>query len=491
MFQAPEQSRVDTWRNFTTGVGTSRDKTTHGSYWAPWRVLDNELLALMNESDLAAKVVELPAREMMRRGYDLDADGVDVSEMEDFEEDLEERLRLKEQFQDGMKWGRGFGGDLLIVGADDGQSPDKPLNEKGIRSVEYLNNIDRRFAWVQSYYSDPFKPNYGLPEIYLITNVVSVSRPHIGTPGSTIVHESRTIRFDGNPTDVLTRQQLAGWSWSVLQRVYNVMRKFEHAFDSSGALLSDASQAVFKIQGLIDAIASGQKQAIQERMALVDESRSTIRAVLLDADGEEFTREPTSFAGIPDLLDRWMMRFASAANMPVTKLFGRSAAGLNATGENDVSSWYDELAGVQTDYVSPKLRRLLRLCALAKDSKLRKKDAKFKIEWCPLWAPSDSEQAKTDYATAQKDQIYLQEGVVTPEEVALDRQGQYPSMDVESREKALQGAKKFDPYEQDPLASAEASAKPPLGTESQSPAVPLPLPASPAVEGKGPSAPKE
>lgn len=462
----------------------------HGSFWHPWRVLDNELLALMNGSDLAAKIVELPAKEMMRRGYELTADGVDASAIEDLREDCHERLRLDEQIREGLKWGRAFGGDLLLMGIDDGQAPDKPVNENNIRSIQFLNNVDRRFAWVQSYYADPLKPNYGLPELYLITNVVSVSRPIVGNPGATIVHESRCIRFDGNSTDVLTRQQLAGWSWSVLQRVYDTLRRFEHAFDAAGALLSDASQAVFKLQGLIDAIASGQRQQIQDRMALVDESRSTIRAVMLDAEGEEFRRDQTSFAGIPDMLDRWMMRLSAASSIPVTKLFGRSAAGLNATGENDVRGWYDDMASDQTDVLGPKLKRIYRLCALAKDSPVKKKDAKFQVDFAPLWSPTDDEEAATNLKIAQADQIYIQEGVVTPEEVALDRQEMYPSMDVESREAALEGAKKFDPYEKDPIASATEAAKAGNG-EPQSPAVPLPLPASPAVKGQAAASPKE
>ncbi len=483
--------RQDGWQNFTTGIGTSRDKTTLGSFWQPWRVLDNELLALYNGSDLAAKIVEKRPFEMFRRGYDLTADGADASELQDLQSDACERFRLDEQLVEAFVWGRLFGGNLLIVGADDGQTMDQPLDITRIKTVNYIFNVDRRFAWAQSYYSSPQNtknrvPKHGMPELYLITNVVSQSMPQPGDFNTSVVHESRVIRFDGTPTDVLTRQQLAGWSWSVLQRVYDAMRRFEHAFDSVGHLLSDASQAVFKIQGLIDMIGANQISAVRQRMAVVDETRSTARAVLLDTEGEEFERIETSFGGLPEILDRMMMRLAAAADMPLTELFGRSAAGLNATGEGDTRKWYDTIASEQQRFLEPKLRYLYRILAAAEDSPVSKKDLKIDVDFHALWAPTDLEEAQAIYQLAQADQIYLTAKVVTPEEVALDRQELYPSMNVEDREMALERQKKFDPYEGDPLASAQAAAALANGAtqgEPQSPVVPMPLPAAPEERG--------
>lgn len=471
-------TRADSWQNLATGIGTFRDKTTLGSFWTPWRVLDAELTALYSGSDLAAKIIEKPVDEMLSQGYDLTADGVDASAIEDLREDADERLNLDVQLYEGMKWGRTYGGCLLLLGLNDGQKPDKPLNEDRIQSVDFVNVLDRRFSWIQSYYADPLSPKYGQPEVYLITNAVSTSRPLTGSMGTSVIHESRTIRFDGITADVLTRQQLAGWSWSVLQRVYDTMKRFDHAFDSVGALLSDAAQAVYKLQGLISMIAAGQTASVQQRMALMDESRSTIRAIVLDSEQEDFVRTATPLGGAADILDRMMMRLAAAADIPVTELFGRSAAGLNATGDNDTRKWYKSLQTQQTKYLGPKIRRLYNLIAKAGDSPIKKKDLKFEIKFVPLWSPTDAEQAETDYKTAQKDQIYMQEGVVSPEEVALDRQDQYPSMDVESREKAAAGAKKFDPYENDPNAASG------VGGQPQAPAVPIPLPAAPSLPGK-------
>jgi uncharacterized protein len=423
--------RVDGWQNPLTGLGTDRDKMTQGSYWAPFRLQDSELLACFNGSDLGARIVESTPKEMMRRGYSIELDTTDESDESDPEaEEPDEtdvakllkygqRLRLDEQVTDAGVWGNLFGGCLLVIGAQDGAAPDQPLQEKNISTVRFINTYDRRFVFVHSYYSDPLAPNYGLPETYLITRSVSGLQ---GGPAAVIVHESRCVRFDGARTDILTRQQLAGWSWSLLQRAYEPLRAFEQGFQACYNLMSDASQAVFKMQGLISMLASNEKDVLQTRMALVDMSRSVCRAVLLDAENEDFERKSTSFAGLPDLLDRFMMRLSAAVGIPVAILMGRSAAGMNATGDADFRAYYGMVASEQENVLGPKLKRIYHILACAKDGPLHG-DYDFRVNFNTLYQPSDTEQADIELKTSQKDAAYITAGVVQAETVALSRWG--------------------------------------------------------------------
>lgn len=489
-------AREDGWKNFTTGVGTSRDKNTHGHFWETEILQHNELLALFNGSDLAAKAVCKVPEEMMRRGYELTADGASVDDVKKLRK-LADDLRTDELFEDGQIWADLFGGGLLLMNIDDGQTPDQPLNEDKIRGVDALSFVDRRFIWVQSYYSDPLSPKYGLPETYLVTNAVSTG-PNPAVAGKngniriSVFHESRCMRLDGQKTDLLTRQQLAGWGLSVLQRSYVNLRKFEHAYDSGFGLLADASQAVFKLRGLIDAVAANRSDKIKTRMRMLDEGRSAIRAIVIDAgnpgegNAEEFKREPTPFAGIPDMLDRAEGRLAACFDMPRTELFGDSPGGLGSNGSAETRKWYDKIASRQTRRLAPLLKRWYSILRFHKQApaSLKKKDLEFEIEFTPLYAPTDLEQAQVDKTNADRDVAYIAAGVVSAEEVALDRQDLYPSLDVESREEAVKGAKSFDPHENDPTDPALATAG--AQGESQNPAVPVPLPGAPEGPGGGP-----
>jgi len=214
---------------------------------------------------------------------------------------------------------------------------------------------------------------------------------------------------------------------------------------------------------------------------MMDETRSVARAVLLDAgDGgtspaESFNREATTFTGIADILGLEMMLVACAADMPQTELFGRAPAGLNATGDSDTRKWYDTIASDQTRKLQPKLIRWYTLLAKAKDSPIKlAKDAKINIKFHPLWSPTDAEQATVDLTRAQMDVAYITAEVVTAEEVAIDRQELYPSMDVDARTAAMKAGQSHDPYPDDePEATLAQGAQ---QGESTNPSVPIPLP---------------
>ena len=309
-------SRGDSWQNHTTGIGTWRDKTTHGHFTPSLLLQDPEILAIVNGSDLGAKMAFKRPEEYFRRGYDLKAKGVDASDVSKLRK-MATDLRLDFMLEKAAKWGRAFGGAVVIVGADDGQTPDMPLREEAIRDVKFVTMVDKRYARVRTWYTDPLAPKHGEPQTYWITQVLDGGGPYAQGPLVT-VHESRVIRFEGQDTDDITKRQLAGWTFSVLQRVYDTVRKFEHNFDAIGNLLSDASQAVWKLKGLIDMIAAGQHAELQKRS-----SSRTSRARRCARSW--WTRTRKSFRGnrrrspAPRTSSTvCMMRVASAADKPVT-----------------------------------------------------------------------------------------------------------------------------------------------------------------------------
>lgn len=429
-------NRADGWTNALTGLGTQgRDKLSSGWHTDTLRIPDPELTSLFHGDDIAAKIVEMRPKEMFRQGYEVciaDETGDEISEDAC---DYAEKLGLDTKVLHAMIWGRLFGGCLLVVGAIDGAQMFEPLNEDGIRSIEYLTLIDRRFSYVQKYYTDPMKPKFGEPELYQVVN-------SMGGPVA-LVHESRVIRFDGIECDILKKRELGGWTLSVLQRCYDRLRELGSSFQAVSNLMVDASQAVFKINGLMEAITSGEKDALGSRMQLVDMYRSSARAVLLDVkEGEDFTRQATPLTGIPETLDRLMMRVASAADMPVTVLFGRSPAGLNATGENDTRLFYDTIASEQTNILEPALRRLYDLIFLAKDGPTSGAETDYEIEFAALWEPTDLEQATLEKTIGERDNGYIASGVLMAEEVALSRFGSggfsiRTDIDKEAREASL------------------------------------------------------
>ena len=74
---------------------------------------------------------------------------------------------------------------------------------------------------------------------------------------------------------------------------------------------------------------------------------------------DDFATHQYSFSGLSEIYDSFMMDVAGAAEIPVTKLFGRSPAGLNATGESDLQNYYDSIEEKQEAHLRPVIDKLL------------------------------------------------------------------------------------------------------------------------------------
>ena len=72
-----------------------------------------------------------------------------------------------------------------------------------------------------------------------------------------------------------------------------------------------------------------------------------------------------SFTGLSDIYEAFMMDMAGAAEIPATKLFGRSPQGLNSTGEADLRNYYDMIAQMQERHLRPALEKLLPVMAIS------------------------------------------------------------------------------------------------------------------------------
>lgn len=409
------RARVDSWMNVLTNVGANMGRNAFAFERGP-RLADEELDALYNSDPFAARVADAVPDEAMREGVTIRvANDPKLSKLIDAS--LTRVLALP-KLREAWVWGRVFGGGAVFVGADDGRDPADPLDVNGIRSLRFLTVLTKREMQPQGWYRDPLNPKFGEPETYRFVRA--------GGGGGTdarLVHDTRVIRFDGALTTQWRRMQLAGWSESELGRVIDQVRALGGAFAATGTLLQDASQGVLKIKDLMRMMAEDNEDAFKARMELMEMSRSVGRAIMVDADTEDFSRvEVGTLAGIPDVLNAFMLYMAGAARIPVTILMGQSPAGLNATGESDLDWWRARVRSEQQNVLRPRLERLVRLLLLSQDGPTGGREPDdWSIEFAPLEQMSDAEQAELRNKQAQTDGLYIDKGVLTAEEVAISR----------------------------------------------------------------------
>jgi phage-related protein (TIGR01555 family) len=417
--KSDEQVILDGWQNALTGLGDpSRDKR-NSAVPAPDSLSYADALDLIRADFMAQRIVCKPAEEMTREWFD-----VRIEDNEEAAEAIGARmadLKAPERFYKAIEQERLFGGSLIFIGANDGiTDPSLPLNEKAIKSIDFLTGFDNSEAFVTRWQANPMDRDYGEPLEYQISpRVIGVDSKGILTR----VHASRVIRFCGPVYSRILLNAKRGWGDSVLDVVWKVIRNFAESFSGAGALIQDFSQAVIKIKGLAAAIAADKSNLIKNRMMMLDLARSVLRAMVLDADNEDFERKPTPISGLDALLQQFAQQLAAAADIPLTVLMGQSPAGLSATGDSDIRQWYDHVRKMQNKR-RPQFERLAKLLFLAKDGPTRGVEPKnWSLQFRSLWQESDGEKAKTRLTMAQADQIYLQTGVIDAGEVRVSRFG--------------------------------------------------------------------
>jgi phage-related protein (TIGR01555 family) len=418
--------RLDGWANDVTGQGTARDKTAY-NYFSPGRVLsDGEISGLYHDNDVAARMVDIVPDEMLREGFTVDVgDPKANSELAD----QIDALGLDDKLADAIRWGRAYGGGGLLLGADDGRSAATPLMPERARALSYVYVLDRRYLWPLTHYTEPGHPKLGQPETYMVTSPSFAAQAPVS-----VVHETRLVLFGGATTGIRERETNSGWDLSILQRATKVLSDFDLGWGAAALLLADGNQAVFKISGLADALsqaaasgsAGGAETFLRERLKLMDMGRSVVRAVVVDAGGaedepeESFERQVFPMTGIPDVLEKLMVRLAATVDVPCTRLFGISPAGLNATGESDVRGWYDRIRSQQTRKLAPKIRRIVRVALQTKAVKLDTPSA-IKVTFPSLWSESPNQAATTRKVLIEGDKLLIDAGEVLPEEAVTQR----------------------------------------------------------------------
>lgn len=416
--------RRDGWSNFFTGQGIlGRDKRMSSVFSADMLSFD-QLTMLWRGDDLAARAVETFPREAMRQGYDLiiaeDQEGqeTDTSARTAEIEDKLEKLGVDKYLKIALNYERGFGGGAILLGVNDGQEDlTQPLNLNKVRSIDWLTELEPREIQPIYGYTDPRAPKYGQPEIYrMVSRAVLPSSGGTSAPGSVDIHESRLLVFNGIR---VSRYQVAstqgGWGDSILNRMWRVLRDFNTVWSSAGVLVTDFSQAVYKMKDLWETLSADNQSAFAERLQAMDLGRSTINSIVIDSE-DEFQRQSTPITGLPDLLDKFTVRLAAAADMPITLLFGVSPAGLNATGESDIRLFYDRVASYQRDLIAPQLRQLIQI--IMRTTGDRQEPKKWSLRFRPLWQESAADRAKAMLTVAQADSTWIGAGVYSPEEAA-------------------------------------------------------------------------
>jgi phage-related protein (TIGR01555 family) len=407
--------REDGWRNLISGLGVRGVDKRLAAGVCHDHYTQAEAEIIWRGDDLGGRIVEAVPNEMTREGYRLKTDATDIAaQVTAHLDDLEHMSKLRQ----ALEYRRAYGGGAVLLGADDGQRDlGRPLDETRVRSFDWATVLTPREIRPVVWYEDPRAPKYGEPELYELTPDMSI------LSGRVFVHESRILAFGGVRTSTRAiRMSSSLWGDSVFDRVAAVLRDFQTAYGGAFALIPDFAQAVLKVKGLAEMVASedpADASAFSARIRAFDYTRSALRTAVLDSE-EEFERKATPLSGLADILDKFMLRLAAACDMPVSLLMGQSPAGLNATGEADIRFFYDRIRAHQKNTLRPALNRMVKITMRALG--LEEPDG-WAVVFNPLWQLDAAQEATARKTNAEADQLYFSMGVLAPHEIRMSRFG--------------------------------------------------------------------
>lgn len=386
----PIRSRaLDAFSNVLARLGAGTPNLLEGTEYSLQRMSRdfNTLNALYRESWIVRRIIDVIPADMLKNWITITS-GLDP--------DVEKRLSLTlrrtqliDKLKRGMQWGRLYGGALgVMLVKHQGYDLSQPLqldwimpgDFSGLLIFDRWNGVNPSSELIE----DISDPDYGFPKYYTVTD------PAGG--GSVKIHHSRVVRFTGNELPFWEEIAEMQWGASVVESIFDELRKRDNVSWNIAQLTFMANIRVLKMQDLGQLLAATDNESQAELLRTLEAQNMLLNnmgmQVMDAADGLE-THQYT-FGGLADCYQQFIMDISGAAEIPVTRLFGRSPSGLNATGESDLQNYYDMIAEKQESYLRPILNKVLPPFII---STLGSLPDDFDFEFDPVAEPTDKERA--------------------------------------------------------------------------------------------------
>lgn len=350
----------DYFRNATARMGFGTPSLGESAEYVLERLsYDYWLMITMYRNHwLSRRIVDTPANDMVKAWPRLTSD-LEPKQLTLIDRNIRD-TETKQRMLLILQWARLFGGAGALIVIDGHENIlDEPLDIEsiGIGAYRGLIPFDR---WVGIYPSselatDITRPReFGLPEYY-----------QVGAPNGAErfkVHSSRIIRACGPPVPYPEFQAQMYWGISCLEPCYESIRKLDNM---SWNILSVSFRANIigmkqpQLAQMMSGLNGSQAGlvAFHARMQAMNELLSNQSMVLLEKDGG-FEHISQEMSGWSPVLQQFQMDCAGAAEIPVTRLFGRTATGLGQSNDQDERVYEERIAMNQDTELRPQLDKL-------------------------------------------------------------------------------------------------------------------------------------
>jgi uncharacterized protein len=368
-------------------------------------------LAELQQRPEYRNIVETVAEEMTRKWIKIITTGDEdkTDEINDITEELR-HLGVREAFRRGFELDGYMGMGILyidLIGAnkvpvsDDADELKLPLiyDESKIEKGSLRGFVPVDPTWVSPKYynsTDPLKPDYFRPSAWYVMGKE--------------VHTSRLliIRSRELPDILKAAYNFGGLSLTQISKPYvdNWIRTRQSVSD----LLHAFTTWVLKTN-LAALAANG--EAMMSRLTAFVWGRDNKGLMMVDKDTEELDNIAAPLGTLDKLQAQAQEQMAFPGQQPLLKFVGYTPTGLNPDTEDIIRTWYDRVHAKQ-EFHGHLVTDMLKLVQLHLTGKI---DDEISYEFEPLWELDDAGKAAVEKTRADTDAIYLQDSVITNDEV--------------------------------------------------------------------------
>lgn len=414
MDRDPGVLAVAGWGNDLTDLGGGSDKSTYSRLLQRPPLSPQTLETLYFQCALARRIVDRMPDDAVKEGFDFE--GLSSLQLRRAASAIED-LDVIGTIVEAAKQARLYGGALIVpllretLQGDrvQGSANERPLDPRTVRELmgfEIVPSVDA--------YPDGLDGRQGSrawtdPEYYRLW-------------GEVRIHRSRVIRLNGLRVPARVARRNRGWSYSVLEPVWESLRRLGTVRGYMESLAHNISVSVLKVGGLGKKILGG-PDGKAKAMAAVRELQmqaDNLHWLALDRD-DSFDMSNRPMQGLKDLDERAVEALVMDTNYPREILTGQTLSGLNSgANSGPIRSYYDACDHDRKKDYTPALISILELLGYARGlTQLATGD--YTIRWRPLWTPSEIELSQIRESNARADKTMVDMRAVLPSEVRRNR----------------------------------------------------------------------
>lgn len=312
-----------------------------------------------------------------------------------------EVLKVRERVREASLKTEQFGRSHIAINIK-GQRTDVarqlPLTKIEKGSLESFSTIEPYWLTPYSWNStDPTRPDFYKPQSWFVLGKKT--------------HASRlcTVIFREVPDLLKPAYDFAGISMTQLMLPY--VQRWLRTAKNVNDLIN-----IFSIVTLATDMHSSLQDPTEfvKRLQVFNQTRDNRGMMVINQGTEALTTQNVPLGTLDKLQAQAQEHMATPARMPLIKFFGITPTGLNASSEGEFRAWNDYANGIQTLGLSPHMERIIQIVQMDLWGEV---DPDLVWQWLPLIEPTGKELADQRKADADRDAVYVQANVVSPEEI--------------------------------------------------------------------------